>query len=161
MRGLGAALILLGSGMAWVLHRREATLALRLGEVLTGDLAVLRYHVCTCRDPLPEILRLHLAEGPGAECFWGPLLDKLGAERPLEACWAEAAGALPPPLDRVLTPIGPLLAAGGGLTGRAIEEAREELAGFTRAEHIRQVQSGRLSAALCLSGACLLILVLI
>ena len=67
MRGLGAALILLGSGMAWVLHRREATLALRLGEVLTGDLAVLRYHVCTCRDPLPEILRLHLAVGPGAE----------------------------------------------------------------------------------------------
>ena len=161
MRGLGAALILLGSAMAWVLHRREATLAMRLGEDLLGDLAVLSYHVCTCRDPLPEILGTHLLGGRGETYFWGPLLDKLGTEKPLAACWAEAAGALPPPLDRILAPVGPLLAAGGGLTERAIEEAREELTGFIRAEHVRQVQSGRLSAALCLSGACLLILVLI
>ena len=161
MRGLGALLVLAGSGMAWVLHRREATLAMRLGEALLEDLAVLRYHVCVCRDPLPEILGKRLDSGLGAERFWRPLLDRLGAEKSLASCWAESAGALPPPLDRLLEPIGPLLAAGGGPAGRAIEETREELTGFVRAEHIRQVQSGRLSAALCLSGACLLILVLI
>ena len=113
------------------------------------------------RSPLPEILGKRLDSGLGAERFWRPLLDRLGAEKSLASCWAEAAGALPPPLNRLLEPIGPLLAAGGGPAGRAIEETREELTGFVRAEHIRQVQSGRLSAALCLSGACLLILVLI
>ena len=161
MRALGAALVLLGGGMAWVLHRREATLAMRLGEALLGDLAVLRYHICTCRDPLPEILGRRLGEGLGSVWLWRPLLDRLGTERSLADCWAEAAGALPEPLDRMLSPIGPLLAAGDALAERAIEETREELTGFIRAEHVRQVQSGRLSAALCLSGACLLILVLI
>ena len=161
MRGTGALLILLGSAMAWVLHRRETTRAMRIGEALLGDLAVLRYHVCVCRDPLPEILGTQLCGGLGAEHFWGPLLDRLEEEKPLALCWAEAAGALPAPLDRMLAPVGPMLAAGGGLAERSIEETREELTRFIRAEHIRQVQSGRLSAALCLSGACLLILVLI
>ena len=91
MRGLGALLVLAGSGMAWVLHRREATLAMRLGEALLEDLAVLRYHVCVCRDPLPEILGKRLDSGLGAERFWRPLLDRLGAEKSLASCWAEAA----------------------------------------------------------------------
>jgi len=42
----------------------------------------------------------------------------------------------------------------------AIEETREELTRFLRAEQVRQAEQGRITAALCLSGACLLILVL-
>ena len=64
-------------------------------------------------------------------------------------------------LGTVLAPLGPLLPAGGERLAAAIEETREELAGFLRAETARQASRGRVTAALCLSGACLLILVLI
>ena len=37
----------------------------------------------------------------------------------------------------------------------------EELAAYLRAERVKQAQEGRLTAGLCLAGACLLILVLI
>ena len=65
------------------------------------------------------------------------------------------------PLDRLLAPLGPLLPEGGETLEAAIEETREELTGFVRAEAARQAGQGRITAALCLSGACLLILVLL
>ncbi len=161
MKLAGAVLVLLGGGLGYGLCRRQATLAMRVGEALLGDLAVLSYHVCVCREALPVILAEYLGEGLGAVWFWKRLGEALGGERDLAACWAGAAAALPPPLDRMLLALGPLLAAGDELLRRGIEETREELTGFLRAERAKQTQEGRMTAALCLSGASLLILVLI
>lgn len=69
--------------------------------------------------------------------------------------------ALPVPLGSILAPMGPLLPAGGERLGAAIDETREELTRFLQTEEERQGQAGRLTAGVCLSGACLLILVLI
>ncbi len=161
MRGAGAALILWGAAALFLQRRREELLPLRLGRALLEDLAVLACQVRVCRTPLPRVLSEHLAEGLGAVWLWRPLLERLGGEEGLPRCWRAAVRALPPPLDRLLAPLGPLLSEGGETLEAAIEETREELTGFVRAEAARQAGQGRITAALCLSGACLLILVLL
>ena len=161
MRGAGAVLILRGAAALFLQRRREELLPLRLGRALLEDLAVLACQVRVCRTPLPRVLSEHLAEGLGAVWLWRPLLERLGGEEGLPRCWRAAVRALPPPLDRLLAPLGPLLPEGGETLEAAIEETREELTGFVRAEAARQAGQGRITAALCLSGACLLILVLL
>ena len=161
MRGAGAVLILWGAAALFLQRRREELLPLRLGRALLEDLAVLACQVRVCRTPLPRVLSEHLAEGLGAVWLGRPLLERLGGEEGLPRCWRAAVRALPPPLDRLLAPLGPLLPEGGETLEAAIEETREELTGFVRAEAARQAGQGRITAALCLSGACLLILVLL
>lgn len=161
MRALGAALILLGAGGLYVLRRREQMLPVLLGRALLGDLAVLRYWICVCRAPLPEILEGALGGTPGTRWLWGPLAERLGGPEGLSACWARAAAELPSPLGALLEPLGPLLPAGGERLAQAIEETREEMTRFLREEADRQASQGRITAALCLCGACLLILVLL
>ena len=102
-------------------------------------------------------------EGLGARWLWQPLAEALERQETegLPGCWARAAAGLPPPLDRYLAPLGAMVPAGGACLSAAIEETREELTGFLREEAARQAQQGRVNAALCLSGATLLILVLI
>ncbi|MCI8438548.1 MAG: hypothetical protein HFF73_03375 [Oscillospiraceae bacterium] len=162
MRALGAALVLWGAGLLCALRRRESTLPLRVGQAVLADLAVLRYAVCVCRRPLPEICAGFSPDSLSARFLWEPLGRCLQdpADRTLPDCWAGAAACLPPPLDGYLAPLGPLLAAGGERLAAAIEETREEMTGYLRAEKARQAEQGRVTAALCLSGACLLILVL-
>ena len=156
MKTLGAMLSLWGAGLFCLLRRQEGLLPLRMGQALAAELAILRYQICICRRPLPEI----------CEELSGPLWASLGrllreaADRTLPDCWAEAVSELPPPLDGYLASLGPLLPAGGERLAAAIEETREELTRFLRAEQVRQAAQGRITAALCLSGACLLILVL-
>lgn len=162
MKLLGALLVLGSAGCWCLLRRREAMLPIRLGRALLNDLAVFRCQILVCRAPLPELLEDVLTEGPGAQWLWKPLLGLLSEERDsLPRCWHRAVGALPPPLGRLLAPLGPLLPAGGEALERAIEETREELTGFLREESARQASQGRISAALCLAGACLVILVLV
>lgn len=163
MRGLGAALVLWGAAGLYFIWRRESMLPVRVGQAVLADLAVLRYQVCICRRPLPEICGNFPPDSLGAGFLWEPLGRYLldGAERTLPDCWARASAGLPPPLDGYLAPLGPLLAAGGERLAAAIEETREELTGYLRAERVRQAEQGRITAALCLCGACLLILVLI
>ena len=161
MRGAGAVLILWGAAALFLQRRREELLPLRLGRALLEDLAGEHRQVRVCRTPLPRVLSEHLAEGLGAVWLWRPLLERLGGEEGLPRCWRAAVRALPPPLDRLLAPLGPLLPEGGETLEAAIEETREELTGFVRAEAARQAGQGRITAALCLSGACLLILVLL
>lgn len=137
---------------------------LRLARALLADLAVLDGQIRLCRAPLPQVLAESLAEGPGGEALWGPLLERLrskDAARGLPWCWRKTVQALPPPLDRLLSPLGTLLPVGGERLAAAIEETREELTGYVREEAVRQAGQGRITAALCLSAACLLILVLI
>jgi len=163
MKWLGVLLILWGAGGFFLLRRRESLLPLKVGQALAGDLEVLRCEICLCRAPLPDILANSLAAGEGGRYLWGPLARLLpeAAERSLAGCWREAAQNLPEPLGRILAPLGPLLPVGGERLAAAIEETREELTGFLRAERERQAVEGRITAALCLSGACLVILVLI
>ena len=163
MKWLGAVLVLWGALEGFLLRRRERLLPLRVGQALAEDLEVLRCGVCLCRAPLPEILEHNLAEGAGARYLWGPLAALLSeaGERSLTGCWRQAAAGLPAPLRRILAPLGTLLPTGGERLAEAIEETREELTRFLRAERERQAAEGRVTAALCLSGASLLILVLI
>ena len=163
MRWLGVCLVLAGAAGGFALSRRQSLIPLRLGQALLVDLGVLASQICTARRPLPDILKTDLAAGLGARWLWGPLLTLLSREegRSLRDCWARAAGGLPSPLNSMLTPLGPLLPAGGQALERAIEETREELTRFLREERARQAAEGRLAAAVCLSGACFLILVLI
>ena len=162
MRWLGALLGLAGAGGGYLLARRESLLPERLARALLVDLGVLADGVCCLRRPLPDILGKDLAEGLGAVWLWRPLLEMLKGEtgQSLPACWAEVTGQLPAPMDGMLASLGPLLPAGGEALRRAIEETREELTGFLREERSRQAVEARLTAAVCLSGACLLILVL-
>ena len=89
----------------------------------------------------------------------GALLPEEGAALP--RCWRESVRALPPPLGKLLAPLGPLLPEGGGPLAQAVEETREELTGFLREETARQASQGRINAALSMAGACLAILVLL
>ncbi|MDE7260913.1 MAG: stage III sporulation protein AB [Oscillospiraceae bacterium] len=157
----GAALILLSAGTWCLLRRREDREVLALARALLEDLAVLDSRVRLCRTPLPELLES--LEGTGADMFWRPLLERLERAEgdTLSQCWTAAAAELPEALARILAPLGALLSVGGARLDKAVEETREELTGFLREETVRQADQGRVHAALCLSGACLAVLVLL
>jgi len=161
MKLAGAVLLFLSAAGWCLLRRREGRAVLTLARALLEDLAVLGCRVRLCRTPLPELLED--MDGPGADRFWRPLLDRLrhaeGAT--LAQCWAAAAAELPESLERILVPLGPLLSVGGARLDMAVEETREELTGFLREETARQADQGRIHAALCLSGTCLAVLVLL
>ena len=161
MRGLGVLLILWAAAGGFVLERRRSLAPLRLAQALAVELGVLSAGVCRGRRPLPELLMGELSQGAGAAALWRPLLALLeGEQGTLSACWGRACRDLPSPLDAMLAPLGPLLPEGGEPLERAVEETREELTGFAGEERARQAAAGRLTAAVCLSGACLAILVL-
>lgn len=163
MRLLGCGLILWATARLWLAQRQRMLMPLHLAEALSGDLALLKGRSCAGGLPLPAILERELTEGPGAAALWQPLLAALTQEEPpaLPQLWRGLSDVLPPPLDKLLAPLGPLLTLGGQDLSRAIDETREELTGFIRAERQRQATAQRLCAALCFSGALLVILVLI
>jgi len=161
MKWAGALLVLAGAWGCCLLWRRTASQPLRVGQALLGDLSVLSYQICVRRAPLPEILSERLCAGEGAVWLWGPLAAGLEGERPLPECWTEAAGRLPGRLPELLEPLGALLPAGGERLSAAVEETREELHRYLREERAELAARGRIAAALCLSGASLLILVLV
>lgn len=162
MKLLGAVLLLGGAGLWCLMRRREGMLPVKVGRALLEDLAVLSYQVRVRRTPLPELLEEVLPEGLGADLLWKPLARRLREEgASLPRCWRESAQALPPPLGKLLAPLGPLLPEGGGTLAEAVEETREELTRFLREETARQASQGRVNAALSLAGACLAILVLL
>lgn len=158
----GALLLLIGAALWCLQRRREGMLPIRVGRALLDDLAVLDYQVRVCRTTLPELLENILTEGPGAELLWGPLLEKLqSGSSPLPRCWQESVRTLPPPLGKLLSPLGTLLSEGDEILAKAVQETREELAGFLREETARQASQGRITAAVSLGGAVLAILVLV
>ena len=156
----GAALVFFSAGCWCLLRWREGREVLELARALMEDLAALGCRVRVSRTPLPEALEP--LEGAGADRFWIPLLERLErSEDTLQVCWAAAAAELPEPLERILAPLGAMVSVGGARLDMAVEETREELAGFLREETARQANQGRVHAALCLSGACLAVLVLL
>ena len=161
MKLAGAVLVFFSAGSWCLLRWREGREVLALTRALLEDLAVLGCRVRMCRTPLPELLGE--LEGPGAKIFWRPLLERLEKAEgdTLSHCWAGAAEGLPEPLGRIMAPLGALLSVGGTRLDEAVEETREELARFLREETGRQAGQGRIHAALCLSGACLAVLVLL
>ena len=162
MKALGV-LMVLGSAGGWCLLRYQVgLLPLRLGRALLNDLAVFRYQIQTCRTPLPELLEVYLTDGIAAEALWHPLREMLSEEPcSLCQCWREAVDPLPISIRKTLEPLGPLLSTGDEPLARAIEETREELTRFLREETVRQAAQCRITAALCLAGACLVVLVLL
>lgn len=162
MKLLGTLMVFAASGGLFLLRRREALRPLRLGRAVLNDLAIFRFQIQVCRRPLPEILDVYLDAGPAAGALWRPLRILLSEKRdPLPVCWRKAVQGLPPEIRKLLEPLGTLLPAGGDALAKAIEETREELTGFLREESARQASQGRVSAALCLAGSCLAVLVLL
>ena len=157
----GAALLFCGAGGWCLLRRRAGREVLALARALLEDLAVLGHRIRLCRTPLPELLEE--LDGPGADRFWRPLLERLerAEGETLGQCWTAAAAELPEALERIMAPLGALLSVGGARLDEAVEETREELTGFLREETARQADQGRIHAALCLSGTCLAVLVLL
>lgn len=162
MKLLGALLVMGAAGRWCLLKRREGMRPIRMGRAILNDLAIFRYQVQVRRTPLPELLEEYLTDSPAAGQLWRPLLEFLSEERDsLPQCWQKAVEPLPAPVRKLLAPLGPLLPAGGKPLADAIEETREELTRFLRDESVRQASQSRVTAALCLAGACLVILVLL
>ncbi|MBD5154021.1 MAG: hypothetical protein HDT15_02810 [Oscillibacter sp.] len=159
---LGSLLLLGGAGLWCLMRRREGLLPVRIGRALLDDLAVLDHQIRVRRTTWPELLENVLTEGLGAELLWRPLLERIRAEgASLPQCWQEGVRTLPPPLGKLLGPLGPLLPEGGDTLAKAIQETREELTRFLREETARQAAQGRITAAMSLAGACLAILVFV
>ena len=162
MKLSGALLLLCGTGLWCLMRHREAMLPIRIGRALLADLTIFSYQIRVRRTPLPELLEEVLTDGLGADYLWNPLARHLSEEgTSLPRSWQESVQALPPPLGKLLAPLGPLLPEGGGTLAEAVEETREELAGFLREETARQASQGRITTALSLAGASLAILVLL
>ena len=161
MKLTGAALIFFSAGCWCLQRRREGQKILELTRALAEDLAALGCRVRICRTPLPELLEE--LKGPGAEKLWRPLLERLKRTEgeTLQECWIAAAAELPDPLKQIVTPLGAMISVGGVRLDEAVEETRKELTRFLREESVRQAGQGRIHAALCLSGACLAVLVLV
>lgn len=162
MKLLGVWLIMLGSGGYWLVWERRRKAEIALYRSLLQDLAVLGWNICVRRRSLPDIAATCFSSGAAAERFWQPLLRLLERqELPLTGCWRAATGQLPEPLAGILGPLGELLGVGGNVLQGAIDETREELSGYLRERQRQEAQQGRLAAALCVSGALMLILVLL
>ena len=163
MKLLGAAMILFGTMGTFLLWRERSLEPIRVGEALLRDLAVLERCICRRQMSLPAITGAVLRESAAAQRIWTPLhvLMTEGEKEGLSACWQIACGNLPSQLQPILSPLGPLLPEGGQALHRAINETREELTGFLRAQRQRQTEDSRLGGAVSMASACLLILVLI
>ncbi len=163
MKLMGCGLILWAALQGWLNIRERMLAPLRLAEALLEDLAILKSGICTGQLPLPRILERDLAGSPAAEALWRPISLALQQRTATSfpCVWQQQASTLPLPLDRILRTPGSLLQEGGSNLARAIDETREELTGFIRTERQKQAASRKVSAALCFSGALLLILVLI
>lgn len=162
MKAVGAVLILCGAIGGYLRFRRERLLMIRLGRALAGDLAVLKSEVCIRRRTLPAILEQELRCGIGADFFWTPFRALLVENRlSVRRCWEAALSGLPGRLRLHLAPLGAMLGEGGAPLAQCLDEVREELLREVHDEESRCANSLRLAGALCLSGACFLILILI
>lgn len=166
MRLIGAILIFCGALWGYMKYRAQVMLPLRLARALAGDLAVLRSGVCVNRRPLPALLARELSEGIGAQYVWIPFTNALacsaeGAGMTARDCWTQVVDSLPPPLSVWLLPLGPLLGSGGEVVDQAIDEVREELLCYVHTGEERRSEQLKLSAALCFSGACFVVLLLL
>ena len=163
MKLLGSILILWSAGICCYFRRLEGKRLILLGDAILGDLAVLKSRVCTSCIPLPQLMERELAQSLASRQLWKPFYRLLLERKDMgvEACWKEIAVQLPSPLDRLLAPVGAMFTRGGEPLERAINETREELTEFLRSERQRRAAADKLTAALYLSGAGLMILVLI
>ena len=163
MKLTGCLLILWAAGQGCLSARKRMLEPLRLAQALAEDLAVLKSLACTGQFSLLRILEQDLAGGFGGAKLWLPLSRALKtAPAPsLPRLWQHYTAALPQPLDKFLSPLGSLLGAGGKELAVAINETREELAGFIRTERQTQAAKQKLSTAMWFSAAMLMILVLI
>ena len=159
MKLIGAFLLLLS---ALVLRRallRRQGEGIAAGEELCRALDRLHQGIYRLRRPLPELVARCREEAVLTASFWGAVETGLQARRPFGAVWEAALALLPEPYGTLLAPAALALTAG----------EREDLLHLTREEVYHAVQEGRrqqgergrLVTALCLSGALLVIVVLL
>ena len=157
---LVGAILLLGAALEvrrGVLRRLEEWIA--AGEELCLALDRLHRGVYRLRRPLPELLTVCAGAAERTGAFWAAVAAGMAERRAFPEIWQGALELLPPPYDTLMAPAGQALTAG----------EREDLIHLTREEVYRAVQEGRrrlgerrrLATALCLSGALLLIVVLL
>ena len=160
MKMLGILCVISGGILGFCRYQEDKKLPITVAQRLMTDLEQMRYEVCALRRPLPCILEHTLRASPLWELFWGELLRLLQkGDKTLGECWQQAARNLPPALGSLVQPLGGMLSVGGDDFARVLEELREQLAQFLQREQEQQALSKRLAAAVCFSGAGLLILV--
>lgn len=159
MKELGTLLVLLGAlALRHSLLRRRRE-KMEAGEELCRCLDLLRRGIFVLRLPLPRLVEECRQGCRLTAPFWGELARSMAAQTPFPAAWQGALEQLDEPYAALLAPAGQALTAG----------EREELIDLTREEVYRAVQEerrqrgeqSRLITALCLSGALLLIVVLL
>ncbi|MBR2132737.1 MAG: hypothetical protein IJ955_09460 [Oscillospiraceae bacterium] len=164
MKLLGAVMILFCTFYAYVQYRRRERFLVQLGHALLQDLSLLRFEICVHRRSLPDILVNDLTEGVVSDALWKPLLRLLNersATMTLSKCWESVLKELPQMLQKHLTPLGSFLSVGGRNLEQVMDEVRLELLEELHREESRQAMNFRIAGAMCFSGACFLILVLI
>ena len=164
MKLLGAGIILFCTLYGYLQYRRQKQFVLQLGRILLRDLAVIRFEICIRRRSLPDILTCDVIDGLGNEILWKPFVLLLGEKdgiMTIQQCWEDALERLPQMLRRRLYPLGSLLSIGGSHLEQLIDEVRRELLEDLCREERQQRMSFRIAGAMCFSGACFLILVLI
>lgn len=162
MRAAGAVLILCGAIWGYLQFRRERMLTIALYRALASDLAVLKSEVCIRRRTLPAILSQELTQGVGAAYLWIPFQTLLAQNQcSVQEGWHTVLQALPGQFRVHLAPLGALLAGGGAPLGQCLDEVREALLRDLHGEERHYADSLRLAGAICLSGACFLILILL
>lgn len=159
MKLLGAGLVLLGAALFLAGRRREERDGLLLMEAISEDLALFSYEITALALPIPRLME-NRRESRAGRALWQPVLRYL-AEKTLEESWLLAVSKLPGGLPGCLAHLGGVLSVGGETAGRAIAETREALADIIAAQRTVQRERGPVRTSLVLSGAALLILVLI
>lgn len=166
MKMAGAMLIFLGALLGYIRNYLRMITPLKLARALACDLMALKSGVCISRRTLPALLERQLNGGVGARYLWIPFKDALEASSAgdgmtVRECWGQTVDMLPSPLSKMMLPIGAHLGAGGEILGRAIDEVREELLTYIRITEEQRGEKLKLSAALCLFGACFVVLILL
>ena len=159
MKILGALLVLLGGlslRCALLRRRRERTEA---GEELCRCLDRLRRGIFVLRLPLPRLVEECRQECRLTAPFWGALALAMASQTPFPAAWREALRQLGEPYAALMAPVGQALTAGE--REDLINLAREEVYRAVQEERRQRGEQARLITALCLSGALLLIVVLL
>lgn len=160
MKAFGVVLTIAGALLGSVQFWRQSVSELKLGRALAGDLAVLKREICISRRTLPSIC-LAFQNSRTEAVFWEPLrcsLEKDGMT--VQHCWETVIKRLPDNCAVRLVPLGPLLGDGGAVLAKAIDEVREELLRDISDAERNLSMSMRLVSAVCVSGACFVILML-
>ena len=160
MKLLGSVLTFISALYGYLVYRRGAVQMIGLLRELADDLQLLKCRICVQRASLPAILENDLSDGLSGKYLWIPLMTRLvHAEGAFDVCWERSVDKLPAMIAQRLAPLGKLLSIGGDTLERALDDVHRELLRTADEQEKMNSVNSRLSAAVCFSGASLLILI--